>query len=55
MRYIFARLGKKYALFGNFEKFSKMFDKKSMGTMQFLTNFGKVVAKNRAFGNTIIV
>ena len=51
----FSRVWAKNTNFGNFEKFSKIFDKNSIGKFsEFLTIFGKVVAKNRAFGNTII-
>ena len=41
-------MDEKHNLLGNFEKISKNFE------IEFLTIFGKVVAKNRAFGNNII-
>ena len=54
MRYFFARLDEKHKLFGNFEKFLKIFDKKFIRKMECLRIFGKVIAKKRAFGNNII-
>ena len=53
MRSFFA-VWTKYTLLGNFEKFLKIFDKKFDRKIVFLTICGKVVAKNRAFGNNII-
>ena len=44
----------KHKLSGNFEKTLKIFDKSSFEKIEFLTIFGKVVAKNRAFENNII-
>ena len=35
MRYFFAGLDVKYEFWGNFEKFSKMFDKNAIGKLNF--------------------
>ena len=43
-----------HKLLGNFETFLKIFVKISLGKLNLLTIFGKVVAKNIAFGNIII-
>ena len=43
-----------YTLLGNFEKFWEIFDENSIEKMNFYILLGKVVAKNRAFGNNII-
>ena len=50
---IFRTFGQKYKLLGNFQKILKFFDKNSL-KIEFLSICGKVVAKNRAFGNNII-
>ena len=43
-----------FKLFGNFEKILEIFDENSIEKLNFYIFLGKVVAKNRAFGNTII-
>ena len=53
MRSFFARLKENYKLLGNFEKILEMFDENSIEKLNYLF-LGKVVAKNRAFGNNII-
>ena len=54
MRYIFARLDENYKLFGNLEKIFGIFDENSIEKLNFYLFLGKVVPKNRAFGNNII-
>ena len=54
MRYFFARLDEKHKLLGNFEKILEIFDENSIEKLNFYLFLGKVVAKNRAFGNNII-
>ena len=52
-------MGEKYKLLGNFEKILKFLDKISFEKLNFylflsfIYLFGKVVARNRAFGNNI--
>ena len=54
MREIFARLDEKRKLLGNFIKILKIFDEKSIEKVIFYFCFGKIVTKNRAFGNNTI-
>ena len=54
MRLFFARLDEKHKLLRNFEKILEIFDENSIEKLHFYLFLGKVVAKIRAFGNTII-
>ena len=47
-------VGKFWEKFGNFEKNLEIFDENSIEELDFYLFLGKVVAKNRAFGNNII-
>ena len=51
---IFARLEENYKLLGNIEKILEVFDEHSIENLNFYLFLGKVVAKNKAFGNNII-
>ena len=55
MRYLFARLDEISKVFGNFDKTLEIFDENSIQKLNFYLFLGKVVARNRAFGNNIIV
>ena len=50
----FRAFGRKTMGWGNFEKMLKIFDENSIEKLNFYLFLGKVVAKNRAFGNSII-
>ena len=50
---LFRALGRK-TLLGNFEKILEIFDENSIEKLNFYLFLGKVVAKNRAYGNNII-
>ena len=54
MPYFFARLDEKHKCCGNVEKTLEIFDENSIEKLNFSLFWGKVVAKNRAFGNNII-
>ena len=43
-----------YKLLGNFEKILEIFDENSIEKLNFYQFLGKVVAKNRAFGDNIV-
>ena len=47
-------MDEKHKLFGNFEKTLKIFDENSIEKLNFYLVLGKVLSKNRAFGNNII-
>ena len=50
----FSRFWTKNKLLGNFEKILKIFDENSIEKLKFYLFWGKVVAKNIAFGNNIL-
>ena len=54
MRSFFARLDENYKLLGNFGNIWEIFYEDSIEKLNFYLFLGKVVAKNRAFGNNII-
>ena len=51
---IFRAFGRKLQIVGKFEKSLEIFDENSIEKLNFYLFMGKVVAKNRAFGNNII-
>ena len=48
-------MDEKHKLLRKFEKIVEIFDENSIEKWNFYLFFGKVVAKNRAFGNNIIL
>ena len=47
-------MGEKHKVLRNFENILEIFDENSIEKLNFYLFLGKVVAKNRAFGNNII-